>query len=739
MNNLSQFEFRRVHVALLLAWVLIPTHAVAQESAGNPEKNVSPEKTEKKAELPEIKITTGRVRPGTIEDVATTGSKTDTPSRDIPASIAVVPAALLKEQGVIEMNDAMRNVSSVQPQMGGGYGFANSFTSRGLSLSFLRDNIPDGGHQNNYFRTMYDVDRIEVLKGPGSALFGVAGPGGSINMITKQPRNDFSLSAGTMLGSFGTRNGYVDVTGAIPYLPNVAGRLIADMEHTDGFRGLERNIVEVSPSFIWRYAPDKSLVVDYDHREIKIKPDNYGILFDFNSNIANVSRETRYYSRFNKTDHTINRLGLTHNWAISDALSMRTAFVYDARTLELLRNAGGNQGTSEGISTGRTAYSQFDNAGYTILQNEFIWKTATGPVKHTFLGGFEYKNTDINTARSTYVLPDMQDIFNPVVETSLNSPGIRGAQTFDRRISSNQTSFYAQDQIDLTDQFKLRLGIRNDLVHYSDKGLQRASPTAEVSPTLYREIAQTKSLTTYSTGAVYQPTKNLAFYAGYSTGAFINLSTESQALSTAPETSDQIEVGAKTMLLDGKADFNVALFQTSRNNYFVTLPGSGGIPTQDGKDRSRGVEVSLGLRPVNGLSIIGTGVWMDPENMANNVATNTVLGITRSVHGSRPTGVATHMGNLWTTYQIQNGLARGLMFGFGATYKGDAYADSLNLLKVPSYVVFDAAISYRIKKVDLAVNVKNLTNKTYYTNPTFAGALPGNPLSAFGSIRFNFN
>ncbi|SFO39878.1 TonB-dependent receptor [Nitrosospira briensis] len=733
MKKLFQFKLRHVHVTLLLAWLLIPTHAVAQESTGNPEENADSEKTEKKAALPEIKITTGRVRPGTIEDVATTGSKTDTPSRDIPATVNVVPASLLREQGVIEMNDAMRNVSSVQPHMGGGYGFANAFTSRGLSLSFLRDNIPDGSHQNNYFRTMYDVDRIEVLKGPASALFGVAGPGGSINMITRKPQNDFNLSAGTMLGSFGTRNGYVDVTGAIPYVPNVAGRLIADMEHTDGFRGLERNIVEASPSFIWRIAPDKTLLVDYDHREIKIKPDNYGILFDINSNIANVSRETRYYSRFNKTDHTVNRLGLTHNWTISDALTMRTSFVYDARTLELLRNAGGNQGNGEGISTARTAYQQFDNAGYTILQNEFIWKTSTGPVKHTFLGGFEYKNTDINLVRHTYTLPNIS-IFNPVVETSINGAGITRAPTFDRRISSDQTSFYAQDQIDLTDQFKLRLGIRNDLVQYSDKGFQAISGNYR-----YREIVQTKSLTTYSTGGVYQPTKNLAFYAGYSTGAFINLATESQALSTAPETSDQIEVGAKTTLLDDKVDLNVALFQTNRNNFFVILPGSDGIATQDGKDRSRGVEVSLGVRPISGFSIIGTGVWMDPETLANNVVTNSVLGVTRSVHGSRPTGVATHMGNLWTSYQIQNGLARGLMFGFGVTYKGDSYADSLNLLKVPSYVVLDAAVSYRIKRVDLALNIKNLTDKTYYTNPTFAGALPGNPLSAFGSIRFNFN
>ncbi|HEV7929333.1 MAG TPA: TonB-dependent receptor, partial [Nitrosospira sp.] len=192
-------------------------------------------------------------------------------------------------------------------------------------------------------------------------------------------------------------------------------------------------------------------------------------------------------------------------------------------------------------------------------------------------------------------------------------------------------------------------------------------------------------------------------------------------------------------LLDGKADLNVALFQTSRNNYFVILPGSGNQATQDGKDRSRGVEVSLGVRPVAGLNIIGSGVWMDPETLARNVATNAVLGITGSVYGTRPVGVATHAANLWSTYQIQTGLARGLTFGFGVTYKGDTFADSLNLLRVPSYTVFDAAVFYRIKRMDLAVNIRNLTNKTYFTNPTFAGALPGDPLSAFGSIRFNFN
>ncbi|WP_254772695.1 TonB-dependent receptor [Nitrosospira multiformis] len=690
---------------------------------------------EKSATLPEIKVTTGRVRPGTIEDVARTGSKTDAPLRDIPATVDVVPAATLKEQGYINMNDAMRNVSSMQPLMGGGYGFANNFTSRGLTVSFFRDAMPDGtSPMNGYYRTMYDVDRIEVLKGPGSALFGAAGPGGSINMISKQPRSAFSASTGTMFGSFGTLNGYLDVTG--PMGKSFAGRFITDLEHADGFRGLKRDIFEISPSMMWRLADDKTLTVDFDHRELKIRPDNYGTLFDFNSKLV-VPRENRYYSPFNYTSNTINRVTAVHNWTISADLSMRTAFTYDGRRLDMLRNGGGNQANAAGIITGRDARHQTDHQGFATFQNEAIWKTATGPVKHTLLGGFEYKNVDITTVRGDFTLSNPVNIFNPFnLETSVN--GINRRPTFDRKISSDQTSFYAQDQIELTEQLKLRLGIRNDLVQWSDKGFQSVSGNYR-----YREIVRTRSLTTYSTGGVYQPTQNLAFYAGYSTGAFINLSTEPTSVATSPETSNQIEVGAKTTFLDGKADLNVALFQSSRNNYFINLnPAATNLLTQDGKDRSRGVEVSLAFRPIAGLSIIGNGVWMDPETLSKAVARNNVLfapGEFRSIAGNRPVGVATNMGSLWTTYQVQSGLARGVMLGFGVTYKGDSFADALNLLRVPSYVVYDAMASYRVKNLEVAVNVRNLTDKTYYTNPTFAGALPGDPLSAYGSVRLYFN
>lgn len=337
----------------------------------------------KPATLKAVNVSAAQVYAGAPNDVAHTASKTDTPLRDIPASVAVISAEALHDQGAVTMNDAMRNVSSVQPLMAGGYGFANSYTSRGLPLSFLRDSMPDGSAQNSYFRTMYDVERIEVLKGPGSALFGVANPGGSINVITKKPQEEFALEGGITAGSFGTSNGYVDATGKIG--DGVSGRIIADVEKTDGYRDLGRDIQEISPSVLWAISDQQSLLVDVSHRDQEIIPDNYGILFDKQGKLADVSPETRYYSPFNTSDQTIDRLGVTHNIQFSSMFSLRSALTHDQRELYILRNAGGSPGTLTNSSTGRNVRQQKDDASYDALQNELTIKAGSGFVKQTIL------------------------------------------------------------------------------------------------------------------------------------------------------------------------------------------------------------------------------------------------------------------------------------------------------------------------------------------------------------------
>ena len=689
------------------------------------------ETEQKEKQLETVTVSAEQVYPGSPDDVVRTGSKTDTPLRDIPASVAVVPAEILREQGAVTMNDAMRNVSSVQPLMAGGYGFADNYTARGLPLTFLRDDMLDGTTQNGYFRTMYDVERIEVLKGPGSALFGAAGPGGTINVITKKPQEIFNIEGGVTAGNFDTLNGYIDATGEIT--DGVSGRLIADTERMDGFRDLDRDIKEISPSVLWEISDEQSLLVDFDHREIEITPDNYGILFDQRANIADVPDETEYYSPFNTTDQDIDRLAITHNIEFSQALNMRTALTHQERELYIVRNAGGNAGNLANASTGRNSREQSDGASYDAVQNELIVTGETGPVAHTLLVGVEYSASEADTYRSDRKLPNITDIFNPVVpEQSLYV--YPATPSFDREITSNTTSFYLQDEIAFGEQWKLRLGARNDQIDYKDDGASIVNGVYQ-----YRVVDQSEALMSDSVGLVYQPNKLLAFYVGYNEGAFVNLGTESTILANDPETSQQHEVGVKMSAPNGKADMNLAVFKTKREDYFITLFGATS-PTQDGNDESRGVEVNFGLHPLDGWDITVNAAHIDAETLSDNVASNTTLGIiNESVYGKIPTGVSKELYSLWSNYRFQNGFAKGLSLGLGATHKGSSFADSLNLYKVPSYTVFDAAASYTIDEWELALNIKNITDETYYMNPTFSGALPGDPFGVYTTVRFNFN
>lgn len=695
-------------------------------AADNPSSPSNPDAAEA---LPEVSVQQERIAPATPNDVARTAAKIDAPLRDIPASVSVVSSEMIEEQGLRNMNQAMiANAPGVQPQMGGGYGISDSFNSRGLSLSFLRDTMPDGTAQNNYYRTFYDIERIEVLKGPGSALFGPVGPGGTINVISKQPQDTPKLTVGTLLGRFDTFNGFIDATGKVA--DGVAARLIVDAEHTDGYRGLDHDIMEVSPSVRWNYAGNKTLTVDFDFRDIQLKPDNYGIVFDNRAKLADVSQDTRYYTPFNTSDQKIRRININHDWAINDQLSLRTALTNDQRDLYLLRNATGTIRANNSFA--RNVRQQFDDARYTTFQNEVTWKVDTAGIEHTILGGLEFNQTDVDTRRTDYALTAISDVSNPVVtETSLAN--LTGAKSFDRTIKSDTVSVYLQDQIALGEYVKVRAGVRNDHINYEDKGMQLSSSVYS-----YREIEETKDIFSGNLGAVFQPNSQLAFYTGYSEGGFINLATEATAVATDPETSKQLEVGAKTSFFENKAHLNVALFRSERENYFITLPGASSA-TPEGSDETKGIEFEAEVFPLSNWHLTANAVLQDAQTKSKSVASNAAFGISnRSIYGTRPTGVSEKIYSLWSNYKIQSGFAAGVNLGIGAVHKGEAYADNLNLFEVPAYTVYNAIIGYKQSNWEAALILNNLTDKKYYTSPTFAGALPGDPRSAYVSLKFDF-
>jgi iron complex outermembrane recepter protein len=686
-----------------------------------------------KSLMSEVLVTAKQVRPGSPKDTTTTGSKTKTPLKDLPATVVVVPIETLRLQGAIDMNSAMVNASGVQPSMAGGYGFADNYTIRGLAMRFLRDGLPDGTSQNGYARTMYDVERIEVLKGPGSALYGSGQPGGTINVVSKQPRPGFGAEIGGMVGSYGTRGGYLDTWGSLDQDDKILGRVIIDREHKDGFRDLDRDITEFSPTLRISLDDDKTLTLDYDYRKNEITPDNYGIVFNTRGRLADVDEEAKYFSPMNYADQTINRFTATHDWTFTDKLSMRTALIYDKRELDMLRNAGGNGGNAANAMTGRNIRTQEDDAKFFTAQNELVWETRTGMIGHTLLAGIEYNDTDMDTVRVGYNLPNITNIDNPrVPETTISGLAPVASQGFDRDLSMTDLGIYIQDQMEIGNQIKLRLAVRSDRVDARDAGVQGVGPTAN------RVKDVEDNLKSGTAGIVWQPTPDYSLYAGISTGRFENVATEGAAIPMEPEKSKQKEIGLKATLFGGMADFNLAAFDTERENYFITLtPNAEALPI--GHDKSRGIDLDLGVRPIAGLSLLANVVVQDPEVKSSAIASNAVVVnpvSNQSIEGTQPSGVAKRSARLWGTYDFQGDALSGWGVGLGMIYKDESYADSLNLYRVPGYTVWESAVFYRAKSWDATLNLRNMTDKTYYTSPTFSGALPGESRNVLLSVRY---
>jgi iron complex outermembrane recepter protein len=660
------------------------------------------------------------------DDITTTGSKTGIDPRDVPASIVVIPEQVLKDQDVRTLDAALTNASAVAPSFGGGYGFGDNFVIRGLPIRFLRDGLPDGPTTVGYHRTLADVASIEVLKGPGSALYGRAEAGGSINLTSRAPADAWGVSGLASYGSFDAMTLTGDLTGPLADGANV--RVIGNYERSDGYRGLARRYVDILPSVSVALG-NHSLTFDYDHRDQSAVVDNYGLPFTTARVFAAIDPTSRFYSSFNRVDQVINRFTIADTLKARDDLTLRAAVVYDARTLNIRRNAGSAVINAAGQMTGRGGRLQTDRNDYWTGQAEAVWTPHTGDVQHTILLGAEYASSDLATVRRTYVLPNVSIVNGRADAPETTAVLASSIAAFDRKITSDTLSVYAQEQIDIADTVKIRGGIRYDSVDLVDNGLVG---------TVARRIAGTAGLVSWQVGAVYKPAEWVSFYGGYAKGKFLALNTESTALSPIPESSSQIEAGVKTSLMGGKLTANLAAFETTRDDFFVTLV-AGADPVQVGAQKSRGVELDVVGALLPGLNIIGNVAYVDARNRSSALASVTGIAVNQPVLGKRLGSTPEWSGSLWASYEVQPGSAlAGVNLGAGVVYKDAVFADTLELLRVPAYTVLRAALGYRTKLFDVQVTVNNIANVRYYTVPTGVGAQVGDPRSVQLTLHTHF-
>ncbi|ELN9577880.1 MULTISPECIES: TonB-dependent siderophore receptor [Enterobacter] len=645
-----------------------------------------------------------------------TATLTTMPMLDIPQVVNTVSDQVLEDQHATTLDEALYNVSNVVQTNTLG-GTQDAFVRRGFGAN------RDGSIMTNGLRTVLPrsfnaaTERVEVLKGPASTLYGILDPGGLINVVTKRPERTFGGSLSATSSSFGGGTGQVDVTGPIDGT-RLAYRLTGEYQDEDYWRnfGNERSTF-IAPSLTW-FGDDATVTVLYSHRDYKT-PFDRGTIFDLNTKKAvDVDRKTRFDEPFNVTDGQSDLAQLNAEYRLNsqwtakfdysysqDKYSDNQARVmaYDAKTGNLTRRVDATQGSTQRMhSTRADLQGNVDIAGF---YNEI-------------LTGVSYENYDL-------LRTDMMrcknvkgfNIYHPVYG-KLNKCTTVSAADSDQTLKQESYSAYAQDALYLTDKWIAVAGMRYQYyTQYAGKGRPFNVNTDS------RDEQWTPKL-----GLVYKLTPSVSLFANYSQTFMPQSSIASYIGDLPPETSNAYEVGAKFDLFDG-VTANIALFDIhKRNVLYNESVGGETIAKTAGRVRSQGVEVDLAGSLTENTNIIASYGYTDAKVLEDP-----------DYAGKPLPNVPRHTGSLFLTYDIHNAFAGNtLTLGGGGHGVSRRSATNGADYYLPGYFVADAFAAYKMKlqyPVTLQVNVKNLFDKTYYTSSITTNNL-GNQIGDPREVQF---
>ncbi|MEH2277411.1 MAG: TonB-dependent siderophore receptor [Nostoc sp.] len=649
---------------------------------------------------------------------ASTATKTDTPLRDIPQSIQVIPQQVIKDQQITRISDAARNVSGVTLQ--GGYaGATDNYNIRGFTTY---DNLRNGFSVQDNFVNPTNIERIEVLKGPASVLYGQFEPGGVVNYITKQPLSEPYYSAEFTAGSFSTYRPSIDISGPLNSDKTLLYRLNAAYENFGSFIDFNhQETFAIAPAFTYRIGDATTLTLEYEY--LKVDRTFYdGFVPDpivFKAPISRFLGEPG--DRFSQETNSV---FLNVNHRFSKNIQFRSGFSVT------LNDSEESEFRPDSIVDGRTVLRRF-GAGPSYyqnysLQNDLISNFKTGSIQHQVLLGLEWiKNIrGYDYLRSTSSLTPSIDLFNPVYGAS-PPPEFDEAAEGDR-FDRNTIAVYLQDQVTLLPNLKLLVGGRYDFIHRKNRAqlldsLGRDPIDDATVDRLYNDAFSPR------VGIVYQPIEPISIYASYTRSFNPSDSRTVDGTQLPPERGTQYEVGVKAELIKDRLSATFAAYDITKENVATTDLNNLDYSIAAGEVKSRGLEFDVSGQILPGWNVIASLFHNDAF-----VSKDNTLPVGDSLVNAPGVG-----GSLWTTYEIQDGNWKGLGFGGGIFYTGDREATLPNTFKIPSYVRADATIFYKRDNWRVGLNFKNLFDTTYYDSQGYI-LRPGAPLTVLGTFSVQF-
>lgn len=696
--------------------------------------------------LPTVDVM-GRREQSYKNSVSFVGTKTATALKDVPQSIGYVTKELVLDQGAITVNDVVKNISGVNQ-----YSAYNDFSIRGFrSLGNLNSgNLLNGMRGlTPLFRqsSLANIERVEVIKGPASALFGNAAPGGVVNRVTKKPLDVARRSVSLTAGSFNTSNVYGDFTGPLNEKKSLLYRLNLGYENTDGFRDLQGlTTFIVAPSFTYILSDRTQLNADITYNNNMGKLDR-GLAIHGDGDLFSVPfNSTQSAASDFMSENTFNlSFALSHQ--LAKGLLFNSTYLYSSYLENTEEHAQQHayQSTIDGKQDFSKVEMRFEKRHRHITSNNFnnylTWDVATGALKHKLLLGYDYFNTAIapglsSLSASGYLLKNgtvvdkfdvkkkddyqldasgnprtnvpsfdlnstlgnrIQDVTKYIYKTGAGNPNGQGSA-----VRSYSNGVYLQEQLRwgrLQTLLSARVEWFTDVTKNA-KGIEKKTTQTAFIPRV---------------GLVYALTPSTNVYASWIRG----FEPQSVAIQSDPETggpfdpmkSELWEVGAKGEYLNKRLSVTTSVFRIRKNNslYSAGDPVNPKLRVAVGEEVSRGVEFDVSGRILP--------YWSITANYSYNIAeiTKAAPG-TKDLNIQRP-GTPRHAANLWTKFIIPSGALRNLGMGLGingVSAREGQVGRRAQLVTYPGYSLLNLALYYKVRDMQLQLNWNNVLNKQYY-------------------------
>mgnify|MGYP002623380147 FL=1 len=649
-------------------------------------------------------------RPAYAQDNVSSATRTNTPLRDVPQAVSVITDDLIEDQAMRSMADVVRYVPGVS--MGQGEGHRDAPTLRGNSTTadFFVDGVRD---DVQYFRDLYNAERIEVLKGPNAMIFGRGGGGGVINRVTEwadwTPGHEIALT----LGSYEQIRGEADLNAILSGA--AALRLNGVYEQSDSYRdhvSLER--WGVNPTATLRLSPQTTLRAGYEHfldeRTVdRGVPSQNGRPYA-GSRSAFFGNPDMSYA---EAEVDLFTLSLTHDF--SDRLSIRNHTLLGAYD-KFYQNIHAGGAVDGGGNVALQGYNNGTERENIFNQTDLIWRVQTGGLRHTVLAGVEFGRQNTDAARSqNFTGLGSVNVANPT--TSVTGVIPMGLQV-DSHVEADVVALYLQDQLRLSDQWQLIAGLRFDRfdLDFDDRRPANA------------DFSRTDETVSPRVGVIYRPLEPLTFYASYSVSFLPQSGDPFASLSATianPEEFENIEVGLKWDVLPDLA-LTAALYRLERTNTTAIDPISM-LTVLTGAQRTEGLELGVAGSVTDRWEIMGGYAYQDAE-------------ITRTTTAA-PAGrtvplVPEHTFSLWNNLHVTPRWGVGL----GVTHQSEMYASISNAVTLPAFTRVDAALFYNVTdRVQAQLNIENILDEDYWaTAHNDNNITPGSPTAARVTLRARF-